>query len=233
MDATAIIEEQVRFGAGPALTGILGYPAGGGAAEPVRAVLLCSPHPHFAGDMNNNVIKALACGLAADSVALRFDYRGVGDSQVELPDGLSVFDYWDEVERTKDYRDALADIGSACAELTRIAAGLPLFVVGYSFGAATGLTFGLDCPAVRAMAGISPPLTRVDFGFLAECPSAKPCLLLCGKNDFVYSPAEAARLAGASAAGLIVEQLDGSDHFFRGQEDDLCRRVRKFLTEGT
>ena len=34
--------------------------------------------------MHNNVVEALAEHFAADSVVLRFDYRGVGQSKIDL-----------------------------------------------------------------------------------------------------------------------------------------------------
>ena len=92
MSRMEIIEERITFtGKNLTLAGVISYPA---ADDPVRSVLLCSPHPHFAGDMDNNIIQAIAGDLARDSVTLRFDYRGVGNSKIELPPGLSVFDYW-------------------------------------------------------------------------------------------------------------------------------------------
>ena len=104
---TNIIEEQINFQSGPLnLSGILSYPD---SREPEKAVLLCSPHPHFAGDMENNVIRHLANYFAKDSLALRFDYRGVGKSTINLEGESSVFDYWQQVEDSMDYTDAVED----------------------------------------------------------------------------------------------------------------------------
>ena len=224
MERMEIVEERVAFdGNGLTLSGVMAYPATG---APRRAALLCPPHPHFAGDMENNVVLALARHMATDSVVLRFDYRGVGESQIKLPPGVSVFDYWDDVEEKKDYAGALSDVWAAGEELSRAARGLPLVVVGYSFGAVTGLMFGRDCAAVRAMAGISPPLKKVSFDFLADCP--KPCLLLSGKNDFVCSAEEMA-WAKKLAGRRLTTALLGGDHFFRQEENILCARVDRFV----
>src|ERR1035437_2486400 len=125
MEPTPIFQEKVFFADG-ALSGILGYPMDG---TPQRCVLLCSPHPNFAGDMSNNVIEAMAEHFAADSVTLRFNYRGVGQSRIDLPGGISVLDYWDRVEREKDFADALDDAAAAAQMLLRSAPGLPLAVV--------------------------------------------------------------------------------------------------------
>jgi len=219
----------VRFGRGGRLAGVLTYPAAGDVA---RAVLLCSPHPHFAGDMNNNVIRAVAAELGRDAAVLRFDYRGVGDSAIELPPGVSVFDYWSDVERLFDYDGALADAADA-ADLLAEAAGpdLPTAVAGYSFGAAIGLMLGLARPEVRAMVGLAAPLCRLSFDFLAACP--KPCLLLSGSEDFVYSPERAEALAASAGPNVKLTLLAGKDHFFRGEEDLPAGIVREFVCRWT
>jgi len=225
MQSTCMIEERIIIpGESGRLAGILAYPD---ATPPRLGLLLCPPHPHFAGNMENNVVRALAQRLAEDSVTLRFDYRGVGDSEIRLAADRSVFDYWNDVEEKRDYADALADVAAAARALQDAAPGLPLAVAGYSFGAAVGLLHGLGDPAVGRMAGISPPLTRIDFGFLAA--TAKPCLLLSGEADFVYSAERAAALQSLAGPRLRIERLAQQDHFFRGEEAILCDRVAAFL----
>ena len=98
----AIVEERVTFASGSLrLAGVLAYPQ---EAAPERAVLVCSPHPHFAGDMNNNVVSAVARHLAGQAVVLRFDYRGVGESEIVLGPEESAFDYWTTWKRRRTTR---------------------------------------------------------------------------------------------------------------------------------
>ena len=225
MDAKGIVEERMTFPSGDlTLAGVLAYPA---STEPAMAALVCPPHPHFAGDMKNNVIRALGAALAEEAVTLRFDYRGVGKSGIDLPPGVGVFDYWSQIEESKNYEVALDDVSAAAAELFRVAPGLPAAVVGYSFGALAGLTCGCDHPAVGALAGISPPLSRVSFAFLSDC--AKPTLLLSGRDDFVCPAAEMDALAAKIGPRAKVEVVQGSDHFFRGDEGFVCVRVREHI----
>lgn len=225
MSATEIVEEKVRFPSDALqLSGVLAYPLD---AEPTHAVLLCSPHPHFAGDMDNNIIRAVARDAAETAVTLRFDYRGVGDSEIDLPQGLSVFDYWQEVEERQAYDDAIADVAAAGAALSSAGGSLPLAIVGYSFGCATGMRFGLFEPSAEAIVGICPPLTRVSFGFLGNCP--KPALFVCSKGDFVFSEDKLLGCQASAGPNLRTELLDVGDHFFRGEEEIVCRPARRFL----
>jgi len=225
----AVVEEYITFLSGSLqLRGVLAYPE---QSAPERAVLLCSPHPHFAGDMNNNVICAIARRLAAEAAVLRFDYRGVGDSEISLAPGVSVFDYWTQIEETKDYREPVQDVASAARALREATQSydVELCVVGYSFGAVTGMMFAQRAADVRKMVAISPPLGKVSFEFLCGC--AKPSLHLVGRQDFLYSDkeVEAYRRTTGPAAKVVV--LENTDHFFRGDEDVLAQKVEEFLDE--
>ncbi|MGR3310121.1 MAG: alpha/beta hydrolase, partial [Candidatus Brocadiales bacterium] len=222
--------------------GVLTYPQYG---DPVNAILLCSPHPQFAGNMDNNIITALSQFLARDSVTLRFDYRGVGESQIDLPAGVSVFDYWGDIEEGKNYDDAVTDVASAGAELLRITGGiLPLIAIGYSFGAITAFLYGKDNNSVRLMVGIAPPLGKVSFDFLSECD--KPNLMIIGKGDFLYSAEEVEKFAktGRDARFCVatdknvcptteIDLLDDCDHFFRGNERLIAEKVDSFIRNNT
>jgi alpha/beta superfamily hydrolase len=228
----AALEEHVTFLSGALrLRGVLSYPE---QARPEHAVLLCAPHPHFAGDMNNNVICAVAQRLAARCAVLRFDYRGVGESEIALELDESAFDYWNTIEETKDYRDAVEDVTAAAQALLLATESLDvgLSVVGYSFGAATGLLFACRESRVEKMVAIAPPLGKVSFAFLGDCH--KPSLHVIGKNDFLYSEEKMAafrRSVGPAAKIVVFDQVD---HFFRGDEDALARQTEEYLlgTEG-
>jgi len=223
-----IIEERLTFvnDDGLQLAGVLAYPD---HIEPMYAVLLCSPHPHFAGNMDNNVICEIARELAEHAVTLRFDYRGVGDSQISLRNGLSVFDYWNDIEETKDYTDAVRDVSAAASALTSAVGELdiPFSVVGYSFGAATGLLYGHEKENVCGMVAIAPPLGKVSFEFLSNY--SKPSLFLIGTGDFLYSAEKTKQLQRNLAASAMIEVLENADHFFRGDEEVVAQKAKEFI----
>lgn len=219
-------EEHVRFrGAnGGEIAGVLAYPE---AKAPRAGILLCSPHPNFAGNMENNVIVALARALSHSAVTLRFDYRGVGASSIELKNSESVYDFWNRVEETQEYVAPLEDTQSALAHLADCGGDTPLHIVGYSFGCITGLMQLRGNERIVSGVGIAPPLSQYGFDFLREV--RKPCLILSGTNDFVYSPEAWVALKDSSQPEIEFETIDGHDHFFRGEEALLSRRVAEFL----
>lgn len=224
-----IIEEKLQFPSNTLmLSGVLAYPEETTARG---AVLLCSPHPHFAGNMDNNVISAVSRTFAQDSAVLRFDYRGIGQSQIQLPEGVSVFDYWDEVETAKDYSDAMEDVHSAFEALRECIdnSGFGLVLGGYSFGAAVAMKYGIDTDRGDILIGISPPLGKIDFNFLGQCH--QPCLLVLGKEDFLYSADKVDTLRGVVSQNVRIEVLEGCDHFFRGDEALITTIVHDFVQE--
>jgi alpha/beta superfamily hydrolase len=192
---------------------------------------MCSPHPHFAGDMSNNVICAVARRLAVGAVVLRFDYRGVGESEIVLDAGVSVFDYWTQIEQTKDYHEPVKDVASAVGALREATQSydVEFCVVGYSFGAVTGMLFGHKASNVHRMVAIAPPLGKVSFEFLSCC--SKPSLHLVGKQDFLYSDEKVEAFRKMAGPGAAVMVLENADHFFRGDEDMLAQKVEEFLDE--
>ena len=224
---TNVIEEQIVFPCGlQKLSGILAYPE---SKEPEKAILLCSPHPHFAGDMENNVIQYLAKYFARDSITLRFDYRGVGKSEIDLPSDLSVFDYWQKVEDNMDYYDAIEDIRASVKELKRNSFELPLIIIGYSFGAATGFKYALENESVNIIIGIAPPIGKVNFDFLNQCK--KSCLVISGKEDFLYTSENLEQFCNACSEITTIDIWEKSDHFFRDEEEKLAIAIDSFIQE--
>jgi len=223
MHTVEIVEEKIRFGPADSLAGVLSYPAEGVAEF---AALICSPHPNFGGDLDNNVVAALAQRLSAEAIVLRFNYRGVGGSRIDLPAMLSVFDYWEQIEETLDYVAPLADTRAAVDELACICGNRPIVATGYSFGAIMATQVGVADSRIRAMAGIAPPLKRVGFSFLVQCP--KPTLLISGIDDFVTDPTVADRLADLGGSHLTMLRPK-ADHFYIGREGEVADNVENFL----
>lgn len=215
----SLLDEKVRFPSGElSLDGVLTYAED---REPTRGALLLSPHPQFAGDLDNNVLRRVAPELAAGGWAvLRFNYRGVGDA--------SMLDYWHRVERDHDYGpvvgDALAarDFLAGCLD-----SQVPIDLVGYSFGVIVAVLAACRRIRIESLVGIAPPLARYDFGAVGLCGARKAFVLAA--DDFLYGDAEIRRLEALLAPGDRLEVLDGADHFFRGREADLARRVRERL----
>ena len=165
-------------------------------ASPTAIAVVCHPHPPDGGTMNHKVPMAIARELVRlDCAVLRFNFRGVGQSEGAYDRGVGETD------------DALA----AAAWLRARSPGLPLTLAGFSFGAAvvTAAATRLDPPPLRLiLAGTSPKRVGAP-------PVGVPALVVHGEHDHIVPLADV--LDWARPQTLPVTVIPGAGHFFHGQ----------------
>ena len=220
-----MIEEQISFNSdGLKLEGVLSY------EEDILSppsVLLCSPHPHLGGDMENNVITALGSVMAENGFAtLRFNYRGVGSSESKLGNIAEVYEYWEAILNNDDCSDAIVDATSAANYLETTVGTKKIFIVGYSFGAIVAMMLSVENTDVRAFTAISTPFGRLDTTFLNDCK--KPKLFICADNDFASSLEEAERGMLNISEPKILDIKYECDHFYIDKELEIAKKVLEF-----
>src|SRR4030042_7068792 len=131
-------------------------------------VIPCHPHPQFGGDMHNRVIAtALKSAHEEGFSTLRVNFRGVGDSGGTYSEGIG------EME---DVEAAIEFLHSKQKNLN-----LPLLLLGYSFGAWTGIPVAIKDECIKGVVAISPPLGIYDFNFMIGCKKNK--LIIVGDRD--------------------------------------------------
>ncbi len=193
-------------------------------------VILLPPHPHFAGSMDNNVIKSLAIFLSeAGFLTLRFNYPGVGASSIDLPKGISSLEYWNTVEEKQLFEEA---IQPTLVVLTHLNQSLEsklksIHLLGYSFGAMVALRVAERVSSISSVTAISLPwISRYQYDFLKNvfCPK----LFINGKRDFTFVPTVYNEAWQWVTEPKKMKSLD-SDHFFRKQEEELGKEVLSFL----
>jgi uncharacterized protein len=180
------------------------------ASAPRFGMVLCHPHPLHGGTMRSIVIGAMFRDLPQHGVTvLRFNFRGVGESEGEHDGGPA--------ERI----DALAAVRLLSASLPP---GLPLVLAGWSFGAEVAL--GVLDPAVAAWIGVAPPLRFADVDGMASDP--RPKLVLLAEHDEIRPASEVAAVA-RTWPNATVEIVPGASHYFVGRTDWLVRSTVEFL----
>ena len=221
-----MIEEHVNFiSAGNRLEGIMSYDED--AANP-PSLLLCPPHPHLGGDMENNVITAIGNVMAEKGfVVLRFNYRGVGNSESAFDNIADKYNYWETVLNNDDYVDALADAKSALAYLETTSGTDRTYIVGYSFGAIVGMMLGSNSEKIKSFASISTPFGRFDLSFLSDC--TKPKLYICADNDFAATIEVSRKEITNIPSPKKLEIFDNCDHFYIDKEQEVANMVNKFF----
>lgn len=185
------------------------------AEVPVRAVaLLCPPHPLFGGTLHNKTLFRLAKRLSTEAAvaSLRFNFRGAGESEGTHDGGRGEVD------------DARTALGVAAER----AAGRPLVVAGFSFGAAVGLRAALDDPRVTRLVALGTPL-RTTWGVEFLRSTDKPVLFVQGEQDEFGPGPELEAFADTLTSDVRTCIVPGADHLFTGQEDAAVDAVIEYI----
>ncbi len=221
-----MIEELVHFNSdGLKLEGVLSYDEN--VLNPPM-VLLCPPHPHLGGDMDNNVITSLGSVLAENGFAmLRFNYRGVGNSESKLGNIAEIYEYWESILNNDDCSDAIVDATSAVKYLESTVGSKKMFIVGYSFGAIVAMMLSVENADIRAFASISTPFGRFDTSFLSDCK--KPKLFICADNDFASSLEEVEKGMLNISEPKILDIMRECDHFYIDKELEIANKSLRFF----
>lgn len=174
-------------------------------------VLICHPHPQMGGDMNNNVVNALAASFREMGIAtLRFNFRGVGHSEGhydkgkgETSDVVAAYDYL----LKKDKKTILAS--------------------GYSFGAVMVLNALPRMAAVENIIAVSPPLSMMTVHEGGNINARG--LIICGDQDQFCNTSSFKSLLDSGAYELTV--VNGADHFYLGFEEEIKYEISRYLVK--
>ncbi|HYJ59830.1 MAG TPA: alpha/beta fold hydrolase [Actinomycetota bacterium] len=189
-------------------------------ARPRGVAVLCHPHPRHGGSKDHPLLWAIRNDLAAARgvAVLGFNFRGVMGSQGSYGGG----------------RDELRDVRAAVTTLLdRAGEDVPVFVVGWSFGASVALRAALDDRRIGAVALVGFPLRPGDLS-LPPLPDVadlralrRPALLLAGEHD-AYCPPEELDTFGAGFPDATVTVVPGTDHYFWRREGEAAEAVGSF-----
>ena len=164
--------------------------------------LVAHPHPLRGGSLDNKVAwtlarAALACGL----VAIRPNFRGVGESEGEFDHGVG------------ETEDLLAVARAVEAHYGT----LPWTLLGFSFGAYVQQRLARRLHAERLIM-VGPAVSLYEFE-----PGAIPSAILHGDQDEVIPFAAARDYADRHGIPLIT--FAGAGHFFHGRLRELQDQV--------
>jgi len=184
-------------------------------------IVICHPHPGHGGTMHNKVVTIIErsmreCGLRT----VRFNFRGVGESEGSFDDGYGETD----------------DLFAVVEWVRRTRPDDNLWLGGFSFGSYVALRAAANL-SLGQLISIAPPVDRYEFANLQrpDCP----WLVVQGdEDDMVSSEAVQSWAERANPPpDLVVMQQAG--HFFHrrlmdlrgllknGVRDQLCRPPRE------
>jgi hypothetical protein len=174
--------------------------------RPRGIVVVAHPLPTHGGTMRNPLVAALARAVAERGFyALRFNFRGVGDSAGEWTGG------------EEEWRD----VADAAEETRRIAPGLPLGVTAYSFGARMTLLWLAKGGRADGVALVGVPLRGPEQEPLPLPTVPDGTFIVAAERDQFGTGTE---LRAALPRARIAE-VKSADHFFVGQREGVAQLV--------
>ena len=183
--------------------------------NPVRAVVVCHPHPLYGGTMHSAVPLAVTKVLGEKGegriATLRFNYRGVGASEGGYDEG----------------RGETLDVRAAIRALRARAPNAKMSVCGYSFGTFVGLRAAAIERGIERVALVAPAVRIFDFVKEDATGSGAEIAIFIGDRDEFCDLDEARELA--NVIGAPLEIFPESDHYFIRSRRKLAEKVAPFL----
>ena len=184
--------------------------------------VVCHPHPVHGGTKDNKVVHTLCRAWRDIGIpCIRFNFRGVGQSDGEFDQGLG------------EYRDLCSVLAFIKG---RYGHDVSILLAGFSFGAYIAARYvsredlndNYACvERVRSLVLIAPPIQYEDF------PSSQTfnlaTLLVQGDEDEVVNARSVKDWAQLNVSKHITyENLSGASHFFHGLLSELKDIVQNF-----
>lgn len=173
--------------------------------------VVCHPHPLFGGTMHNKVVTTLVKtfqGLGVNTV--RFQFRGVGESQGEFDHG----------------RGELEDLNAVIRWMQQSYGVHPLWLAGFSFGAYIAAQGALQWPTQKLIL-VAPPVQNFPMNTLP--PILCDTLVLQGEKDEVVSAEDVFAWAESRQPTPAIVHFPEATHFFHGQLNLLRTEITTWL----
>ena len=174
--------------------------------------VVCHPHPLHGGTMDNKVVYTLTRLLSSlGAEVVRFNFRGVGNSDGTFADGIGE-------------KDDLAAVTSWLrAQFPQFTS---LWLAGFSFGAFVSAISAMELGAQKLIS-IAPAVTRFDF---SQHPMpTSPWTIVMGDADEVVDPQTVFDWADSLPPNAKLIKMAGAGHFFHGRLVELRERLEHEL----
>lgn len=177
------------------------------------AAVVCHPHPQYGGNMFATLVAVLFDTLPSMGIAtLRFNFRGVGDSDGEYADGIG------------EQLDAAAAV-TALATTT----AMQPWLCGWSFGADVALA--TEAPEAAGWIAVAAPLGLVAPSAMVAPGDPRPTFLLVPELDTFRPPDAAEAATSAWPHQPTLETIRGADHFLMGHSQLTAERIGAIILD--
>ena len=178
---------------------------------PTALALICHPHPLHGGTMQNKVVTTLERSFhGLGCLCVRFNFRGIGQSEGSYADGIGEGD------------DLAAVLSFVRAQLGAQAITLPLWLSGFSFGSYVAARMANALHAARLLS-VAPPVQSWDFTQIAM-PTMPWTIIQGDADEVVAAQAVYDFAANLEPAPQLITMA--ATHFFHGVLPELRAQVQ-------
>ncbi len=168
-------------------------------SESAPVAIICHPHPLYAGSMQNKVVHTLAKScLALGMPAVRFNFRGVGQSAGHFEHGLG------------EQQDCIAVAEWARQQYPN----RPIRLAGFSFGSFVAYQAYSKINAERLLL-VAPPVGL--FQFESRACITIPWYVIQGQEDEITPPESVEAWVKSQQCPPEFYYLEATSHFFHGK----------------
>ncbi len=179
----------------------------------VASAVICHPHPVHGGTMHNKVVHTLARAFVGQQFSvLRFNFRGTGLSEGEYDEG----------------QGELLDVLAAIRWVRQRGPDLPVWLAGFSFGAAIAIRAALETDP-QGLISVAPSVSR--FANMTESQPDCPWLIVHGDQDELVDIEETVEWVNQLKPGPELTVFPDTTHFFHGKLVLLRQAVETFVNE--
>lgn len=171
-----------------------------------KGAVIAHPHPLYGGNMHNNVVLTIKEAFLEKGIStLRFNFRGVGNSQGFFGEGI---------EEQKDIYGAIKFLEEKGHNL--------IYLAGYSFGARVIVSckFNEIVPAAFVLVSLPVAFMPVDKIDLPDVP----ILVITGELDDI-APYDKLKDLFKGHKNSKLLPIKGADHFYWGKEQGLYQTL--------
>jgi len=169
-----------------------------GEARVDAVAIVCHPHPLYGGSLTNKVVHTVARSFnELGVISLRFNFRGVGDSQGRFDDGVGETD----------------DLHAVADWLRQRYPVAALWLAGFSFGAYVAFRAQSSLRPARLLL-VAPPVSKWAF---PEARVLARWMVIQGGQDEVIDPRQVSDWVSRQSPAPEYRWLAGAGHFFHGQ----------------
>lgn len=180
--------------------------------NPAVVAIVCHPHPLHGGSMNNKVVTTLARVFnSLGYPAVRFNFRGVGQSAGEFDEGVG------------EAADLMAVVEWVKARFPTA----KLALAGFSFGSFVALRAYVASGA-KIMVTVAPPLERMPYETLV-LPRENWIVVQGDQDEIVDAQGVYDWVDSLSPKPMLIRMPEAS-HFFHGQLISMRDRLRDELS---